>query len=198
MKTLSVKPVLFVAVAALALSACATATPYQPAGYNGMSGGYAEQRLENDRYRVSFAGNSVTSREQVEMGLLLRAAELTTESGFDWFSTVNRATDRDVRYQTLGGYRDPFYRDPFYRDPFYRSHYSAFWGPTWRYSRRGLWSPWGDPFWGRDDFDVRQIDRYEATSEIVMGRGAKPANDPNAFDAREVITNVGPRILRPM
>ena len=33
MKTLPVKPVLFAAVAALALSACATATPYQPVGY---------------------------------------------------------------------------------------------------------------------------------------------------------------------
>ena len=31
------------------------------------------------------------------MGLLLRAAELTTESGYDWFSTVQRQTDRDVR-----------------------------------------------------------------------------------------------------
>ena len=193
MKTLSVKPVLFVAVAALALSACATATPYQPAGYGGVRGGYAEQRLESDRYRVSFSGNSVTGREQVEMGLLLRAAELTTESGYDWFATVNRATDRDVRYQALGGGYGSGFGDPFYRD-----RYGPFWGPSWRYSRRGMWSPWGDPFWGRDDFDVRQIDRYEATSEIVMGRGAKPANDPNAFEAREVISNLGPRVLRPM
>ena len=30
-----------------------------------------------------------------------------------------------------------------------------------------------------------------------MGRGAKPADDPNAFDAREVIQNVGPRLSRP-
>jgi hypothetical protein len=188
MKRFPVKPALLAVAAALTLSACATATPYQPAGYGGVPGGYAEQRLENDRYRVSFAGNSVTSREQVEMGLLLRAAELTTESGYDWFATVNRDTDRDVRYQAMGGFRDPFYRD----------RYGPFWGPSWRYSRRGLWSPWGDPFWGRNDFDVRQIDRYEATSEIVMGRGAKPANDPNAFDAREVISNLGSRVLRPM
>ena len=193
MKTLFVKPVLLAAAAALALSACATATPYQPAGYGGVRGGYAEQRLESDRYRVSFSGNSVTSREQVEMGLLLRAAELTTESGYDWFATVNRATDRDVRYQTLGGGYGSGFGDPFYRD-----RYSPFWGPSWRDSRGGLWSPWGDPFWGRNDFDVRQIDRFEATSEIVLGRGSKPANDPNAFDAREVIANLGPRVLRPM
>ena len=107
MKTRFFKPVLLAATAALALSACATATPYGPAGPQTRYG-YAEQRVDADRYRVSFAGNSVTSREQVEMGLLLRAAELTLESGHDWFSTVNRATDRDVRYATSP---DPFFYD---------------------------------------------------------------------------------------
>jgi hypothetical protein len=181
MKTQSI---LMVAAAALALSACATSTAYAPAGFNGQRGGYAEQRLETDRYRVSFAGNSVTSREQVEMGLLLRAAEITVENGYDWFSTVERATDRDVRYQA---YPDPFYRP-----------YSPFWGPSWRYYHRGLWSRWNDPFWGRNDFDVREIDRFEANAEIVLGRGSKPAGDPNAFDAREVIANLGGRVTRPM
>ena len=170
------------ASAALALSACATATPYGPAGY-GSRYGYAEQRLDADRFRVSFAGNSVTSREQVEMGLLLRAAEVTVQSGYDWFATVERATDRDVRYQAS-------------RDPFYYDRYSPFWGPSWRYYRRGFWSPWYDPF--GPDLDVREIDRFEATAEIVMGRGPKPAGDPNAFDAREVIQNLGPRVARPM
>jgi hypothetical protein len=175
---------MLMAVAALALSACATSTVYAPAGYNGQRGGYAEQRLETDRFRVSFAGNSVTSREQVEMGLLLRAAEITTENGYDWFSTVDRATDRDVRYQA---FRDPFYRP-----------YSPFWGPSWRYFGPRGWSRWDDPFWGRNDFDVREIDRFEATAEIVLGRGAKPAGDANAFDAREVIANLGGRVTRPM
>lgn len=181
---MKLKPILMVAAATVALSACATATPYAPAGFNGQRGGYAEQRLETDRYRVSFAGNSVTSREQVEMSLLLRAAELTVESGYDWFSTVERATDRDVRYQALP---DPFYRP-----------YSPFWGPSWRYYGPRGWSRWNDPFWGRSDFDVRQIDRFEATSEIVLGRGTKPVGDPNAFDAREVISNLSGRVTRPM
>ena len=183
MKALPMKTLAMTVAAGLALAACATATPYQPAGFNGQRGGYAEQRLENDRYRVSFSGNSVTSREQVEMSLLLRAAELTTENGFDWFSTTNRATDRDTRFQTIG-------------DPFFDRY--RYWGPSWRYYGRGAWSPWGDPFWGRNDFDVQQIDRYEATAEIVMGRGAKPAGDADAFDAREVIANIGSRVTRPM
>ncbi len=174
---------LLAATAALALSACATATPYGPAGVDSRYG-YSEQRIDADHYRVSFAGNSVTSREQVEMALLLRAAEVTTQGGYDWFSTVNRATDRDVRLQATP---DPFY-----------DRYGPYWGPSWRYYRRGYWSPWGDPFWDRRDFDVREIDRYEASAEIIMGRGPKPAGDPNAFDAREVIQNLGPRVTRAM
>ena len=175
------RPALFaVAASALALTvaACATPTPYGPM-QPGRAGGYAEQRLEANRFRVAFAGNSVTSREQVEMSLLLRAAELTVQEGFDWFATVERATDRDTRY--VGG-RDPFY------DPYYRG-----WNPYWRFYRGGSWSRF-DPYW--NDINVRQIDRFEATSEIVMGRGPKPAGDPNAFDARDVIANIAPRVTR--
>ena len=176
------KPVLLAATAALALSACATATPYGPAGVNSRFG-YSEQRVDADRYRVSFSGNSVTSRDQVEVALLLRAAEVTAENGYDWFATVNRATERDVRYAASP-------------DPFYYDRYGPYWGPSWRYYRRGLWSPWSDPF--GPSMDIREIDRYEATAEIVVGNGAKPAGDPNAFEAREVIQNLGPRVTRPM
>ncbi len=165
-------------VGALTLAACATPTTYGPAEPGGRYG-YSEQRLESDRWRVGFAGNSVTSREQVEMALLLRSAELTVQSGYDWFATVNRATDRDARYYAS-------------RDPFYYDRYSPFWGPSWRFYRRGLWSPY-DRLWG-PELDVREVERFEATTEIIMGRGAKPAGDANAFDAREVIANIGPRV----
>lgn len=183
------RPLLLAATAALALSACATVTPYAPAGY-GSRYGYSDQRVEGDRYRVSFAGNSVTSREQVEMALLLRAAEVTLESGADWFSTVQRDTQRDVRYQST---MDPWY-----------GGYAPYWGPSWRYYRGGAWSPWGwgGPYgYGYGGYgyggDVREIDRYEATTEILIGHGPKPAGDANAFDAREVVQNLGPRMPRP-
>lgn len=183
MKIIRKAPVLLALAGALVLAACAsTATPYQPVGTGNVRGGYADQRLEPNRYLVSFSGNSVTSRDMVEMSLLLRAAELTVENGYDWFQTVDRATDRDSR----------FYVRP---DPFYYDRYSPFWGPQWRFYNRGYWSPW-DPYWGRN-VDIDQVDRYEATSEIIMGRGPKPANDINAFDAREVVSNLSARVMRP-
>ena len=51
-----------VALALLAgLSACATATPYQPnLPGSAVSGGYSEMRVEPDRWRVSFADRKST------------------------------------------------------------------------------------------------------------------------------------------
>ena len=72
-----------IAVAALVapfllLCACTTATPYQPlASGTAVSGGYADQAIDDTHFRVSFRGNDMTSREQVETYLLYRAAELT-------------------------------------------------------------------------------------------------------------------------
>ena len=71
--------------AAVMIAACATPTPYQPIGARGTgaSGGFSDVRLAENRYRVTFAGNSLTTRERVETYLLYRAAELTVQQGFD-------------------------------------------------------------------------------------------------------------------
>lgn len=182
--------------ASLALSAlvgaCTTATPYQPniSGQK-VSGGYAEQQIETNRFRVSFSGNSLTSRETVEGYLLYRAAELTVQQGFDWFSMAERNTEADRRT-----YIDP---DPFY-SPWYGPGY-GYWRPYWSYYGAGYgwrgWDPyWGSPFWG-GGADVRTVTKYEASAEIMLHKGAKPADEPRAFDARAVMENLGPRILRP-
>jgi hypothetical protein len=173
------------------LAACATPTPYQPLVHgNATSGGFSEVRLEPNRFRVTFAGNSLTSRETVEGYLLFRAAELTGQNGYDWFRIVDRDTDKKVET----------YAEP---DPLYRPWYGGFgyWRPSWRYYGRGFgwrgWDPfWGDPFWA-DRVDVRTIEKYEASAEIVMYHGAKPADDPRAFDARAVMDNLRPRIQYP-
>lgn len=182
---------LTVALAA-ALAGCATPTPYQPnIPGQAASGGYSEIRVEPNRWRVSFAGNSLTSRETVEGYLLFRAAELTTQQGFDWFSIVDRNTQRSAYT-----YLEP---DPLYH-PWYGPGY-AYWRPSWRYWGGGpgwhTWDPWwGDPFWA-DRIDVRTVEKFEATAEVYMGHGAKPANDPRAFDSRQVIANLQPRIQYP-
>lgn len=183
------------------LSACATATPYQPRmNQQSSSGGFTDYRLEQDRYRVSFAGNSLTARETVERYLLYRAAELTVQSGFDTFEVVDRQTDRDRRTYVD---QSPFNRGFGPYGGFSAAYGPGFgyWSPSWRYYNRSFgwrgWDPFfGGPFWA-DQMDVRTVERFEATAEILLHKGPAPADNPRAFDARQVVANLGPTIQRP-
>jgi hypothetical protein len=177
------------AIATLTLAGCETATPYQPlhAANSHASGGYSEQQIEANRWRVTFAGNSLTSRETVERYLLYRSAELTLAHGDDWFAATDRQTDKETRT----------FVEP---DPFYAG-YGGYWGPRWGVYRRGFgwgYGRWGDPFWGGryEPFDVSQVSQYQASAEIVTGKGPKPA-ERHAFDARSVIEHLGPSIQHP-
>ena len=68
------------ACAIVGLAACQTATPSQPAAPGGRySPGFSEFRIDESHWRVTFKGNSLTSRETVEKYLLYRSAELTAQ-----------------------------------------------------------------------------------------------------------------------
>ena len=165
------------AAAGLMLAACATQTPYQPV-QPGDRYGFQEQRIEDNRVRISFSGNTLTDRETVETYLLYRAAEVTLASGRDYFIVANRDTEEVSRLQGTSAHRPRFAFDYWYFSP-----------------RRG-WSPWYDPFWD-EPASYREVTRYEAVAEIAMFTGPKPPGDPDAFDAREVQTNLEGRIVRP-
>jgi hypothetical protein len=171
------------------LSACETATPYQPlAAGTAQSGGYSEIKLQDDRWRVMFKGNTVTSRATVETYLLYRAAQLTVSQGFDWFDTAQRQTDKNTEV-----YGVPY------------GPYGYGYGFGWRYYRRG--AGWDDPYWGGPwggpwgagpwgggpwggDIDFQTYEQYEASAEIVMHHGQKPNASLRAFDARQILANV--------
>jgi hypothetical protein len=164
------------ALAITTLTACGTSgpTPYQPQTVDS-SRGYSEQRIENDRWRISFKGNSMTGRETVENYMLFRAAELTLQNGYDTFTIVNRDTDKQSRTQQYGGYMGT-YLSYMYFVP------------------RVGWVGAYEPYWTPSRY--QQVTRYEAYAEILMGKGPKGA-DPATFDARQVSQNIGPQVQRP-
>ena len=161
----------FAVLAALALAAgCASPTAYQPArdGY-----GYAEQQLEENRYRVSFNGNNVTQKETVEIYMLYRAAELTRELGYDYFEMADRETDKSTRYlatyTTFGHYSHRHHR-------FDSDHFGS----------------------GFVTGTTRPISKYGAVANILLHKGEKPEDNPQAYDARDVLKRIGPKIRRPV
>ncbi len=200
---------LALAASAAILAACATTTPYQPASKPGGFDGFSQTMIENDRARVTFGGNSLTERETVENYLLYRAAEMAVERGFDNFTLAERAVEEKKRVRVspgLGLY------DPYFDYSFYRPRYG--WSRGYQYSRfggfygrrgfghRGFGHSFGgfgsygyDPFF--NDYDVREISKYRATAEVKFGRGAKPYGKDNAFNAKEVLQNLGPSITFP-
>ena len=186
------------ATSTLMVAGCATETRYRPATGQGFNRtGYSERQIEPNRFLVGFSGNSVTTRDTVERYLFFRAAELTLQNGYDYFVMADRDTDRQTRTYTTPGFGGGFGPGWGY------GGFGGYWGPSWRYYGRGFgwrsWDPWfGGGFgpWG-NDFDIRTIDRYEATAEIVMRKGPIPRENIRAFDARKVVESVGPSVQLP-
>ena len=152
---------------AVVLGGCAATatTPYQPASAPGDQG-YQEQRIEENRYRVTFTGNSVTAREKVENFMLLRIAELTLKHGYDYFVLDNQDTEAQTYYlqsfDDFGGF-DPFY------------------GCMW-------------PRYGFSLSTTQPITNYKAQAYVVMFKGEKPALELKAFDARDVQASLAPLV----
>ena len=182
-----IRAVLAVA-AVLTLGACVGETPYQSLATSPDPGrgGYSERQIEPGKWRVLFSGNSLTSRQTVETYLLYRAAELTVEQGYDWFSLQKAETRAHPKLQTVP-------------TPAPQAMDGA-WGPHWRY-RGGSW------FGGWRDLEPdappppamtdRTLTAYVAFADITLQHGAKPADDPAAFDARAVLKRLGQDVARP-
>lgn len=151
------------------VAACVTAvgTPYAPADKKGF--GYQDTKIEENRYRVSFAGDGATPPEIVEDFALLRAADIAVDNGFEWF----RIVARDVTTQERGGVG-----------------VGGGFG-TGSYGRRsgvniGI---------GGDLGTIGARRFYTIKLEVLYGRGIIP-EDGEIYNARSVKENIGGRLAR--
>src|ERR1700709_608451 len=91
------------------LAGCMEPTAYAPRT-TGQRTGYTDRALTQNRYRVTFTGNSATPRETVETFLLLRAAEVTRAAGYSSFVFDTRNTKANHTYDTVPyGPPDPYF-----------------------------------------------------------------------------------------
>lgn len=143
------------------MTGCASApTVYQPIDGDGI--GYEETRIESNRYRVLFRGGMDADRLDVERLAIKRAAELTLAYNADWFRVV---------YKDVWKEGDP--------------------GSSGRPSV-GVGASGGS----RGNVSVGvgvSLDltpdrsRYQAMLEILTGVGEFPEDDPDIYDAQEVL-----------
>lgn len=167
------KHVLIVA-AALALAACASSPAYTPAARAGAAG-YSEAQIESNRYFVTYRAPGATDVALVQDYALLRAADLTLQNGRDWFWVDRRTLDDDHTRRSgpsvgvgIG---------------------AGSWGGR---SGGGVSVGINLPIGGGSATQRAQ----SATLEVRFGDGVKP-DDPNAYDARAVATNIRARLLPP-
>lgn len=159
------KPLIAAALASFLLAACATT----PTVYRAQLGapndvGYSEYRLEAGRYRVTFQGGPGAKEAQVADYALLRAAELALRDGYDWFRIADRSTN-------VSGYD--------------RGPRVSVGGGSASFGRRssvgvGLGT----------SFNLGPGPAVSRSIEVVFGKGATP-RDRDAYDARDVVKNVG-------
>lgn len=148
-----------IAFAALATSGCASLAPYGPqTGPGGQ--GYSEQRIEANRFRVTYNGVGAPG-PTMDMALL-RAAELTTSQGHDWFEVTQRWIDG--RPDSAGGMRPSV-------------SIGAGSGRYGGYSASGVGVGLG--------LNLSGPSPTSTSLEVVMGDGPTP-DRPHAYEARAV------------
>jgi len=158
------------------LGACASGPAYSPAA-SANAVGYADQRIEDNRWRVTFRGDSKMSSAQVQDYALMRAAQLTLENGGDWFEVITADTDADAkrRYST----------ETDYQTQYVVQQSCGLLGCTNRLV----------PVLARTKTDVVETRTiFEHAIEIRVGKGAKPAGAPNAYDAQDTFSTLRARL----
>ena len=170
-------------VLAAGLAACTTATPFQPADVRGLHG-YEVQQIEQNRFRLSFNGNQLTPRGQVEDDLTYLAAQVTVKNGYDYFILEDHKTDQTTAYPT-------------YLGPDYGPGWG--WGGGWGWGWGGGWGGWGGGWGGGPGLETdfsNPNNEYNASGDILLFKGTKPADNPHAYDARDVLARLTPVINR--
>lgn len=147
------------------LAGCAKPTPFVPR-VTGQQTGYTDQQLAPNRWRVTFTGNSVTPREQVEDDLLLRAAQVTQAAGYGHFLFDTRDTQTNTHAMAFpDGPAGP----------------GGYWGRGWHFHPAFGYGAFGP------DVDIVTTTSYQAYAEIVVLTDAQAALEPRAVDANAVI-----------
>ena len=160
------------AIAALSIAGCESVPIYERAeSLNDF--GYSDQKIEDNRYRVSYNGDASTPRAMVEDYLLYRMSEITLEQDYDYFKVIDTDTECHTEYEMRGD--EPCTRTNAYAPRFPYCGFGYVCNPSQT---------------------IRETKRYEAVASITLHDGDKPEEDPHAFSAQAVQENLGDQIVR--
>lgn len=145
-------------------------TSYRAATLNSDGVGYGETRVKPTVWSVYYQGSPYSDRDWVEAALLYRAAELVLENGFDSFILLDTNTSSRTKSFRFGG------------------------GSTSSVTRVGNEVQIHET--RQPGSTVNQV-AFRARALIQGTRGAVREDDLSAFDARETLRLLKPRIENP-
>lgn len=151
---------------------CATPTPYQKANILGK--GYNDQKLDRDKFRVSFKGNKLTERDTVETYLVYRAAEFTLEQGYSYFRMIQWNTDRHTQHESISPVVYGYYAQNTQMFPYY---------------------VYGNPMMVRGG--TMESNEYEAVAFVTMAEKLSAEQAEVYYNAKQVLENLKDKIIRP-
>ncbi len=152
------------AAVCIALTLSACATPY---GKYGLLGGFTDSRIDENTFSISVDTNGYTKQQTTSMQAMYRAAELTVENGYDYFVITNDSKNPTGMTINMPG-----------------SSYTTV-------------NSFGNTATARTTYNPgAAIPMVFPNSTLVIKsfKGNKPTDAPNAYDARSVMTYLGPQI----
>lgn len=169
---------LLILLVSFLLVGCASTTPYQKANYLGF--GYRSTMIDARTARVSFKGNKITERADVELMLFYRAAEQTQLAKFQYFKFLNSSTDKTSTTESTTPQAIQVVRTARGRVLYLNgaNEFNNPWSAVWGGTRGGLIT----------------YNQFEAVGLITMSN--KPESE-GTFKASEVLENLKTQIKFP-
>jgi hypothetical protein len=160
----------------LGLSSCAT--KYAQRGSWPDMYGYRDEPVDGSTYQISFYGNSATPVSDVNRYALFRAAEITIEKGFDYFVVIDAQHDATTNSSTMamaGGHSTSIEHAV---DP-----------------QTGQMVPVAVTT-SNPEYMTSTTTEHSVMKTIRMFKGVRPADNAAAYDAKSMLTVMGPTINR--
>jgi len=161
-------------------SAPVTAPATPPPGYQVKPAGpdvLSAKSIGANRFRLTVTGHLFSGRENIEKYLAYRAAQLTLEHKFNWFSFVETHAKGDAAAKLM---RDPSGMRYSFRMAYFR--------PVWRYKIAGAkawasWSPFSGALFWADGIDPKNVTDFQVSADIALQKSVFEDDNPLAFDA---------------
>lgn len=165
-------------LALVLVASCSLFGPSKYAPYsNTLQQGYQETPLDSTTWRVTFSGNPGTSYDIVDRYALYRCAELTSQHGYDYFVVQSEQAEKTIDVSTEHGVASRTVVDSS-KHPVTGQEQNSYTGRT----RSGQY--------------VTASQSHAVTKTIRMFLGQRPGDNPNAYDAKSMLSVMAPSIER--